>query len=98
MVTWGIVSACFAFVEGPVTFFTLRFLLGLAEAGFVPGMIVYFTYWFPPHHRARVVAGFLAAIPAAIAIGAPVSTALLGLDGTLGLAGWKGVAAFRHCP
>jgi MFS transporter, ACS family, tartrate transporter len=89
MITWGIVSGCFAFVQGPISFFTLRFLLGLAEAGFVPGMILYFTYWFPPYHRARVVAGFMAAIPVSIGLGAPVSTALLGLDGTLGLAGWK---------
>ena len=89
MITWGIVSGCFAFVQGPISFFALRFLLGLAEAGFVPGMILYFTYWFPPYHRARVVAGFMAAIPASIGLGAPVSTALLGLDGTFGLAGWK---------
>ena len=89
MITWGIVSGCFAFVQGPITFFTLRFLLGLAEAGFFPGMILYFTYWFPPYHRARVVAGFMAAIPVSIGLGAPVSTALLGLDGTFGLAGWK---------
>ncbi len=89
MITWGIVSGCFAFVQGPISFFTLRFLLGLAEAGFFPGMILYFTYWFPPYHRARVVAGFMAAIPVSIGLGAPVSTALLGLDGMFGLAGWK---------
>jgi MFS transporter, ACS family, tartrate transporter len=89
MVSWGIISGCFAFVSGPVSFFSLRFLLGLAEAGFFPGMILYFTYWFPPYHRARVIAGFMAAIPVAIGLGAPVSTALLGLDGVLGLAGWK---------
>ena len=89
MVTWGIVSGCFAFVDGPVAFFSLRFLLGLAEAGFFPGMILYFTYWFPPYHRARVIAGFMAAIPVAIGAGAPVSTALLGMNGVLGLAGWK---------
>src|SRR6201984_3786500 len=63
MVTWGIISGCFAFAQGPVSFFILRFLLGLAEAGFFPGMILYFTYWFPPSHRARIFAGFLAAIP-----------------------------------
>jgi ACS family tartrate transporter-like MFS transporter len=73
----------------PISFFTLRFLLGLAEAGFFPGMILYFTYWFPPHHRARIIAGFMAAIPVAIGVGAPVSTALLELNGVLGLAGWK---------
>jgi MFS transporter, ACS family, tartrate transporter len=89
MITWGIVSGSFAFVSGPVSFFTMRFLLGLAEAGFFPGMILYFTYWFPPYHRARVTAGFMAAIPVAIGLGAPVSTALLGLNGVFGLAGWK---------
>ena len=89
MITWGIISGSFAFVSGPVSFFTMRFLLGLAEAGFFPGMILYFTYWFPPYHRARVTAGFMAAIPVAIGLGAPVSTALLGLNGVFGLAGWK---------
>ena len=89
MITWGIVSGCFAFVQGPLTFFSLRFLLGLSEAGFFPGMILYFTYWFPPYHRARVIAGFMAAIPVSIGLGAPVSTALLELNGTFGLAGWK---------
>ena len=89
MITWGIVSGCFAFVQGPVSFFILRFLLGLAEAGFFPGMILYFTYWFPPYHRARITAGFMAAIPVSIGIGAPISTALLQLDGLFGLAGWK---------
>jgi ACS family tartrate transporter-like MFS transporter len=89
LISWGIVSGAFAFVQGPISFFTLRFLLGLAEAGFFPGMILYFTYWFPPYHRARVIAGFMAAIPVAIGMGAPASTALLGLNGMLGLAGWK---------
>src|ERR1700757_299791 len=77
MVTWGLVSGSFAFINGPVSFFTLRFLLGLAEAGFFPGMILYFTYWFPPSHRARIVAGFMAAIPISIGLGAPISTSLL---------------------
>ena len=98
MVTWGIVSGCFAFVEGPVSFFSLRFLLGLAEAGFFPGMILYFTYWFPPFHRARVIAGFMAAIPVAIGLGAPVSTALLELNGVWGLAGWKWLFLFEAAP
>ena len=98
MVTWGIVSGCFAFVDGPVSFFSLRFLLGLAEAGFFPGMILYFTYWFPPFHRARVIAGFMAAIPVAIGLGAPVSTALLELNGMWGLAGWKWLFLFEAAP
>jgi ACS family tartrate transporter-like MFS transporter len=89
MVTWGLISGAFAFVEGPYSFFALRFSLGLAEAGFFPGMILYFTYWFPPYHRARIIAGFMAAIPVAIGLGAPVSTALLEMDGIWGLAGWK---------
>src|ERR1700704_4349780 len=89
MIGWGIVSGCFAFTQGPISFFILRFTLGLAEAGFFPGMILYFTYWFPTHHRARIVAAFMAAIPVSIGLGAPVSTAFLQLDGVLGLAGWK---------
>ena len=89
MVTWGLVSGSFALINGPVSFFTLRFLLGLAEAGFFPGMILYFTYWFPPSHRARIVAGFMAAIPVSIGLGAPISTSLLELDGVLGIAGWR---------
>jgi ACS family tartrate transporter-like MFS transporter len=89
MISWGIVSGAFAFTQGPISFFCLRFGLGLAEAGFFPGMILYFTYWFPPLHRARIVAGFMAAIPVSLGLGAPVSTACLELDGLLGLAGWK---------
>jgi ACS family tartrate transporter-like MFS transporter len=89
MVSWGLVSGAFAFINGPVSFFILRFLLGLAEAGFFPGMILYFTYWFPPSHRSRIVAGFMAAIPVSIGLGAPVSTAFLELDGVLGVAGWR---------
>ena len=57
MVTWGLVSGGFAFINGPLSFFILRFLLGVAEAGFFPGIILYFTYWFPPSHRCRIVAG-----------------------------------------
>jgi MFS transporter, ACS family, tartrate transporter len=98
MITWGVVSGCFAFVNGPVTFFILRFLLGLAEAGFFPGMILYFTYWFPPYHRGRVIAGFMAAVPVAIGLGAPVSTALLELNGVFGLAGWRWLFIFEATP
>jgi ACS family tartrate transporter-like MFS transporter len=89
MISWGIVSGAFAFTQGPISFFGLRFCLGLAEAGFFPGMILYFTYWFPPLHRARIVAGFMAAIPISLGLGAPVSTAFLQLNGVLGVAGWK---------
>jgi MFS transporter, ACS family, tartrate transporter len=89
MISWGLVSGAFVFTRGPISFFLLRFALGLAEAGFVPGIIFYFTYWFPPMHRARIVAGFLAAVPVSIGLGAPVSIAFLELDGVLRLAGWR---------
>jgi ACS family tartrate transporter-like MFS transporter len=89
MISWGLVSGAFVFAQGPISFIVLRFCLGLAEAGFFPGIILYFTYWFPPHHRARIVAGFMAAVPISIGLGAPVSTAFLELNGLLGLAGWR---------
>jgi MFS transporter, ACS family, tartrate transporter len=89
MVTWGIVSACTAFAVGPYSFMAIRFLLGVAEAGLFPGFVLYFTYWFPDRHRARINSGFTLALPIAVASGAPVSTALLGLDGLFGLRGWQ---------
>ena len=89
MVTWGLLSGATAFCTGPWSFLTLRFLLGLAEAGFFPGIVLFFTYWFPDQYRARVVAGFTVALPVAVAIGAPMSTGLLQLDGLLGLRGWQ---------
>ncbi|HEY1794814.1 MAG TPA: MFS transporter [Stellaceae bacterium] len=89
MITWGIASGCTALVTGEWSFYLVRFCLGLAEAGFFPGMVLFFTYWFPTVHRGRIIAGFMTAIPISIAIGAPVSTSLLELNGLLGLAGWK---------
>jgi len=90
MVSWGILSGATAFCVGPWSFLTMRFLLGLAEAGLFPGMILFFTYWFPDWHRGRIVSGFMVALPLAVAAGSPVSTAILGgFDGVLGLAGWK---------
>jgi len=89
MLTWGLISAGMAFVTGETSFIVMRFLLGLAEAGFFPGMILYLTYWYPAQYRARVIAGFMVAIPVSIAIGAPLSTSILGLDGLLGLKGWQ---------
>ena len=67
----------------------MRFLLGVAEARFFPGIIFYFTYWFPSHHHARIVSCFLIGLPVAVAVGAPISTALLGLDGLFGVKGWQ---------
>jgi ACS family tartrate transporter-like MFS transporter len=89
MITWGILAGLTAMVTGSTSFAIVRFLLGVAEAGFFPGIILYFTYWFPSHHHARIVSGFLIGLPAAVAIGAPISTALLGLDGLFGLKGWQ---------
>jgi ACS family tartrate transporter-like MFS transporter len=89
MITWGILSGATAFVTGPWSFLVVRFLLGVAEAGFYPGIVLFFTYWFPDRYRARVVSGFFVALPLAVMSGAPISTALLGLDGLRGLAGWQ---------
>jgi len=89
MITWGILAGLTAVVTGSTSFAIVRFLLGVAEAGFFPGIILYFTYWFPSHHHARIVSGFLIGLPFAVAVGAPISTALLGLDGLLGLKGWQ---------
>ena len=91
MVTWGALSAATAFVVGPWSFFIVRVLLGIAEAGLFPGILLYFHRWFPQHHRARVVAGFLIGIPLSAAIGAPLSTAFMQLDGIAGLHGWQWV-------
>jgi ACS family tartrate transporter-like MFS transporter len=89
MITWGILAVITATVTGSTSFGIVRFLLGVAEAGFFPGLILYFTYWFPSYHHGRIVSGFLIGLPIAVALGAPVSTALLGLDGLFGLRGWQ---------
>ena len=98
MVTWGIVSGINAFATGPYSFMVIRFLLGLAEAGLFPGFVLYFTYWFPDAHRARINSGFTLALPIAVASGAPVSTALLGLNGLFGLRGWQIMFLFEAVP
>jgi ACS family tartrate transporter-like MFS transporter len=89
MITWGLVSIAMAFIRGPISFYVLRFLLGLAEAGFFPGIILYLSYWFPANHRSTVTAMFMAAAPIAGFIGSPVSGALMELDGLAGLRGWQ---------
>src|ERR1700682_5912720 len=77
MITWGLVAGAMAFITGPISFLVLRFLLGVAEAGFFPGMILYFTYWFPSKYRARVIAALFLAVPGSHAITAAISGALL---------------------
>jgi ACS family tartrate transporter-like MFS transporter len=89
MITWGLMAAAMAFVQGATSFLVLRFLLGVAEAGFFPGVILYFTYWFPKQYRGRVIAALFLAVPGSNAVTAVISGALLGLDGTLGIPGWK---------
>jgi ACS family tartrate transporter-like MFS transporter len=89
MITWGIFAGLTAMVTGSTSFSVVRFLLGVAEAGFFPGIVLYFTYWFPAHHHARIVSGFLIGLPIAVAGGAPISTALLSLEGVWGLHGWQ---------
>lgn len=89
MIVWGLVSIATLFVTGEATFYAARVLLGIAEAGFFPGMVLYLTYWIPASDRARVGALFMTAAPVSFIIGAPVSEAVLRLNGRLGLAGWQ---------
>ena len=89
MIGWGIVSMGMMFITGPNSFYAARVLLGLAEAGFFPGFVLYLTYWIPAADRARTGALFMMAAPVAIVVGAPLSEALLTLDGRLGLHGWQ---------
>ncbi|WP_018121887.1 MFS transporter [Wohlfahrtiimonas chitiniclastica] len=98
MITWGLVSACMAFAAGDVSFLIMRFLLGAAEAGFFPGIILYLTFWFPQEYRARIISVFMLSIPLSLAVGAPLSTALLGLNGIGGLHGWQWLFIIEGIP
>jgi MFS transporter, ACS family, tartrate transporter len=98
MVSWGIISALMALVSGAWSFYGLRFLLGVAEAGFFPGIILYLTYWYPAEYRARFLAAFAIAVPVSTVIGAPVSGMLLGLDGAMGLKGWQWLFIIEGVP
>jgi ACS family tartrate transporter-like MFS transporter len=98
LAVWGAVSCATAFVQGPASFYALRFLLGVAEAGFFPGMIFYLTLWFPQAYRARYCALFMAAQPLAFIIGAPVSGLILGMVGVGGFAGWQWLFLIEGLP
>jgi MFS family permease len=89
MISWGVLAVAQALISGETSLYVLRFALGVAEAGFFPGIILYLTYWFPADRRGRVVGLFMAAIPVSTAIGAPLGGLLLKLDGLLGLSGWQ---------
>ncbi|NLP63719.1 MFS transporter [Paraburkholderia sacchari] len=98
MVTWGIVSAASAFVSGPASFYTLRFLLGIAEAGFFPGIILYLSQWFPSRQRAVAAAWFMAAAPISTAIGSPLSGAIMQMKPMFGLADWQMLYVLEAIP
>src|SRR5579871_1007685 len=98
MVTWGIISSLMATVSGGTSFYVVRFLLGVAEAGFFPGIILYLTYWYPAEYRARFLAAFAVAVPVSTVIGAPISGLLLGLDGAMGLKGWQWLFIIEGIP
>ncbi|MBL8266873.1 MFS transporter [Steroidobacter sp.] len=97
MISWGVLSAAMALVEGPKSFYTVRLLLGIAEAGFFPGIIFYLTCWFPSQHRARIIALFMIALPMSSVIGAPISTSLLGIEAG-GLKGWQWMFVLEAVP
>jgi ACS family tartrate transporter-like MFS transporter len=97
-ITWGFAASAMMFVHGETSFYSLRFLLGLAEAGFFPGIVWYLGRWFPERERARAMSWFMIGIPLAGVIGGPVGGLLLSLDGKLGLAGWKWLFLLEGIP
>jgi MFS transporter, ACS family, tartrate transporter len=98
LAAWGLLSASTAFVQGPMSFYVLRFLLGVAEAGLFPGMIFYLTLWFPKAYRARYIAGFALAVPISGIVGGPLASVILDLDGLEGLHGWQWLFLLEGLP
>jgi MFS transporter, ACS family, tartrate transporter len=98
MVSWGILSIAMMFVQGKWSFYTLRVLLGVAEAGFLPGVLYYLSQWFPPRERGRAVSWFLLGIPLSSVLGGPLAGLLLGLDGWHGLRGWQWLFILEGLP
>jgi len=98
MITWGLLSAGMMFVQTPMQFYVLRFLLGVAEAGFYPGVIYYFSSWFPPCHRGRAVSRFFVASPLSSVVMGGISGWLLGLDGRADLQGWQWLFLVQGLP
>jgi ACS family tartrate transporter-like MFS transporter len=98
MISWGLVATAMGFITDTTSFYALRFLLGVAEAGFFPGIILYLTYWFPREERARIVSLFMTAVPLATVVGGPLSGALLGLHGLGGVEGWRWLFVIEGVP
>ena len=98
MVTWGLASAATAMVQGQNSLFVMRFVLGAAEAGFFPGVLLYLTYWIPAAYRGRIVAIFMVAVPMASFVGSPISALLLQADGLFGLRGWHWLFILEGLP
>ena len=99
MISWGLIAGAIAFVQTPTQFYVMRFLLGVAEAGFIPGVLLYLTYWFPASRRGRIVAMFLAAIPMSSIVGGPLSGWILGaFSGAGGLRGWQWLFIIETIP
>jgi ACS family tartrate transporter-like MFS transporter len=98
LTVWGLLSAAGALMQGEYSYYTLRFFLGVSEAGFFPGMLLYMTYWFPQSWRSRFVGVFMAAIPLANIIGGPLSTSILSMDGIAGLHGWQWMFILEGLP
>ena len=99
MIAWGLVTLATSMVTGPHSFYAMRFLLGISEAGFFPGVLFYLTFWFPREHRTRIIAGFMISLPIAAAIGGPVSSFVLqAFDGVLGLPGWRWIFIVEGIP
>src|SRR5580698_4051041 len=99
MLTWAIISAGTAFIKTPTAFYTMRFLLGMAEAGFIPGVLLYLTYWFPASRRGRITALFLTAIPVASILGGPLSGWILSVvSGAHGYSGWQWLFLIEAIP
>lgn len=89
LITWGAITIGMAFIQGPTSFYVMRFLLGIAEAGFFPGVLYYITQWYPIRHRGKILGFFILSQPIAMMVTGPLSGALLGMEGLMGLHGWQ---------
>jgi MFS family permease len=98
MISWGLVTCAMAFINGATSYYIMRMLLGIAEAGYAPGVYLYLTYWFPAAYRAKAVALFTIAIPISSVIGGPLAGAILSVDGFLGLEGWRWLFVIEGIP